>query len=341
MAAEDDSDWVFDSLVCFLNGPIWNAPLQSFIEEKSLIFEPSVIHHDDYNAVFEEFKNLVDFMLGNFMEDIGISSQQFHEACSEGKKHHLSFDNTLFEQIWAANDFDMFIRMMTQKNVELQLQALELIEKKYGITPQSFVPKAKSDQEEEEATHSVRIVPITIETNESKLEKQVLEEAAKKFSVDEPVASTSELENLMEQKPILEQKLKESIMISTKNEDKDAGKETVTSREEKEEVAIVDDSKKETIINVRQTQEIDALELKKRQDYLRSQRDKLVALKKEARQKQLTTETAKKTKERPKSARAAEALLTGEKPVQDPGQLQLRKTLAEKLKAEVVSKEQK
>lgn len=33
----------------------------------------------------------------------------------------------------------MFKRMMCQKNVELQLQALELIERKYGITPQSFM----------------------------------------------------------------------------------------------------------------------------------------------------------------------------------------------------------
>lgn len=32
-------------------------------------------------------------------------------------------------QIWAANDIKIFIRMMTQRNVELQLQALDLIEK--------------------------------------------------------------------------------------------------------------------------------------------------------------------------------------------------------------------
>lgn len=34
MSAEDS--WVFDSLVCFLHGPVWNAPLQTFIEQKSL-----------------------------------------------------------------------------------------------------------------------------------------------------------------------------------------------------------------------------------------------------------------------------------------------------------------
>lgn len=75
MSGEDDS-WVFDSLVAFLNGPIWNAPLQSFVEEKSLsktsynrnlvvfitliaVFEPNVTENDDYRKIFEEFKNLV------------------------------------------------------------------------------------------------------------------------------------------------------------------------------------------------------------------------------------------------------------------------------------------
>lgn len=32
----DDQAWVFDSLVCFLHGPVWNAPIQNFIEEKSI-----------------------------------------------------------------------------------------------------------------------------------------------------------------------------------------------------------------------------------------------------------------------------------------------------------------
>lgn len=100
--SESDNAWVFDSLICFLNGPIWNAPLQSFIEEKSLsnynfslttrnlsyytvsVFEPGAADENEYRKVFEEFKNLVDFMLGNFMEDIGITPEQFDEACSRG-----------------------------------------------------------------------------------------------------------------------------------------------------------------------------------------------------------------------------------------------------------------
>lgn len=36
METADSCSWVFDSLVGFLHGPVWNIPLQTFIEEKSL-----------------------------------------------------------------------------------------------------------------------------------------------------------------------------------------------------------------------------------------------------------------------------------------------------------------
>lgn len=93
--AEDES-WIFDSLVFFLNGPIWDAPVQSFIEEKSLIFEPNNENNPDYIKVYDEYKNLVDFMLGNFMEDIGISSQQFENACNHGSMEGISIQ---FQQV--------------------------------------------------------------------------------------------------------------------------------------------------------------------------------------------------------------------------------------------------
>lgn len=48
----------------------------------------------------------------------------------------------LFEQIWAANEYEIFKRMMIQKNLELQLQALNMIEQKYGLTPASFMYEA-------------------------------------------------------------------------------------------------------------------------------------------------------------------------------------------------------
>ena len=65
-------------------------------------------------------------MLGSFMDDIGITADQFEAACRLSA-HDLAglpayFHKRLFEQIWAANDYEMFVKMMTHKNVELQLQ---------------------------------------------------------------------------------------------------------------------------------------------------------------------------------------------------------------------------
>ncbi|XP_052858681.1 cilia- and flagella-associated protein 36 [Drosophila gunungcola] len=135
MSVEDS--WVFDSLVCFLHGPIWNAPLQTFIEQKSLVFDPNLQtdeNNPDILQIHEEYKNLVDYMLGSFMEEMQITPEQFEMACLEGRQqgqgeNPFQFHQVLFQQIWAANDLKIFIRMMTQRNVELQLQALDLIEK--------------------------------------------------------------------------------------------------------------------------------------------------------------------------------------------------------------------
>ena len=35
-ATESKDEWVFDSLVGFLRGPVWNVPILTFIEHKSL-----------------------------------------------------------------------------------------------------------------------------------------------------------------------------------------------------------------------------------------------------------------------------------------------------------------
>lgn len=62
---------------------------------------------------------------------------------------------TLFEQMWAANDYEIFKRMMIQKNLELQLQALDVLQKKHGIVPESFVSDSKTDANEDKIMEEV------------------------------------------------------------------------------------------------------------------------------------------------------------------------------------------
>lgn len=81
---------------------------------------------------------------------------------------------------------------------------------------------------------------------------------------------------------------------------------------------------------------MDADEVKTRQEYLRTQRDKIVALKRKVRTDQLNANAERSG--RPTSAQAARLLLSDAKLSDAPmeASLQLRKTLAKRLRNEVV-----
>lgn len=85
--------------------------------------------------------------------------------------------------------------------------------------------------------------------------------------------------------------------------------------------------------------QVDPAELKKRTEFLREQRDKLLAMKRAEREKQLEEAEKTSSRARPKSARAARTAMSssGQSTVQiDPQTLKARKALAEKLRAEVI-----
>ncbi|XP_058805705.1 cilia- and flagella-associated protein 36 isoform X2 [Phymastichus coffea] len=333
MAEKDDSAWVFDSLVGFLQGPIWSAPLLTFIEEKSLIFEPETYDSKEYREVYQEYKNLVDLLLGCYMEDMAISPEQFERACTLNKSTQVpvQFQQTLFEQIWAANEYQVFKRMMIQKNLELQLQALKMIEQKFGLTPASLSsqPEHFLDEElpmeqilqnenadgsdrahDDEPTADLEL-DLDKDENEIRLEherlttkykdeSELLREALKKSSVNSPILEEDEQEQpALHQDPMGIHELDASANFSIKPKE-----------EAKEE------------------------DVRKRQLYLKAQRDKLVALKKQARSQRLGgVSGASASSTRPSSAKiVAEASIDGKQQEfnaqpMDSSILQVRKAL--------------
>jgi hypothetical protein len=100
------------------------------------VFDPEDLSDEsehEYRLLYEEYKNLVDRLMSGHMSDLGISEQQFDEACRRADGLLANkFRQVLFEQIWAANEYQIFVRFMTQRNIELQLQALEILAQRYG-----------------------------------------------------------------------------------------------------------------------------------------------------------------------------------------------------------------
>ena len=111
------------------NCPMFSVVLSMFSSFNFVsVFEPdNDENEDEYKKIHEEYKNLVnndrdreyqlssvlitsnpfrslldqvDFMLGSYMEDIGITSGQFEAACGvASEKIKTQFHHALFEQV--------------------------------------------------------------------------------------------------------------------------------------------------------------------------------------------------------------------------------------------------
>jgi len=308
-----EESWVFDSLVGFLKGPVWNVPILTFIENKSLIFESESDYEgasDDYTSIHEEYKNLVDFMLGSYMEDIGITPEQFETACGKASKNIKSkFHQTLFEQVWAADDFEIFKRMMIQKNLELQLQALEILQYRYGLVPQSYVVGSGLPPDENVVLEEV--LKKSLEEHEA-FQNELSSETRE--IEKELNASSAERERLQAQKWSEQVKLQQALNIEPEEQlpPPPAPSAPPTSQSD-----------------------ISPAALASRKAYLQQQRDKLLALKQQERVKQLRAYESAQPAARPKSSYAANRAMAGSKI--DPQTLQVRKALASRLKEEVIN----
>lgn len=345
----DETSWVYDSLVGFLAGPVWQVPILTFIENKSLIFEPD--HEDsEYKKIYEEYRGLVDMMLCSYREDLNITPAQFTGACQLGRekgRNVSQFRQGLFEQVYAAEDFTVFTRMMTQKNIELQLQALELLRAKYGVLPMSLQPKASDAASSGEQSHKdKKSKPVkkqsSKEFTESEsapaledVEKSIMQEVTRKSMEDkETNKEVKELGEILAKSSIDQKRLQAQMQEEKERMEKhlfSKGKEPADSSNT--EAALLSSQVSEM--------EIDPDELKRRTEFLKAQRDKLLQLKQAERAKQLTEATSSgQSKFRPKSAKAARSALAGSSRnphAVDPDTLAARRALAEKLKNEVIS----
>lgn len=213
-------------------------------------------------------------MLGSFMEEMNITPEQFEYACLEGRNQEgapqVNFHQGLFQQIWAANDIKIFVRMMTQRNIELQIQALDLIDRNINVD------------------------------NAAELNEQT-----------------------------------ESDIIASDESGASGGPDKV------------DSIQFERLNLYFGNQKIDKDELESRQEYLRSQRDKIVKIKKLARVRQFSMNNLLNgtSKGRPSSAQVAQKYLQGNtdevlenSEEMAAASIKLRKTLAERLRNEVVEK---
>ncbi|XP_064788727.1 cilia- and flagella-associated protein 36-like isoform X3 [Oncorhynchus masou masou] len=388
----EDSEWVVESIAGYLGSPEWVIPYTDFLENKCTVFDDEDENKLTYTEIHQQYKHLVEKLLETYMQEVGIDEQQFLEACSSPFAKSKTLQ-TVFQPVLATDDFQMFRSLMVQKNMELQLQALQVIKERNGALPecltdgadvmsvleqqemkiiQEVLKRSKEDYDLEMARRlqseeigstsrscSDRPVleavsiqrPTSIQqTNKPKAEAKVWDSGSHQPSVplvngNATVNSTSPQRGELKaaggsgqmspantstsppSKLASEPRVLPAVRVPVKGIELPA-----VSREKDSSQAVegwIEEARKEAGISKPFT-ELSAeqqVQLQQRALYLRQQRDKLQAMKREQRPKPATPEEP-----------PAPTPSTPEISVEDKKKLQKRKHLAEKLKEEVIKK---
>ena len=75
----------------------------------------------------QEFKKIVEDLLGELMAELGVSDTQFVEACQKAEQNPIH--KKIVDQIMAVDNFLAFKKLMVKRNQELNRQAIEMFEK--------------------------------------------------------------------------------------------------------------------------------------------------------------------------------------------------------------------
>ncbi|XP_032232931.1 cilia- and flagella-associated protein 36 isoform X1 [Nematostella vectensis] len=424
-----DSDFVLDAVVGFLTSPIWSTPVLCFMEQKCLVFDPDGKNYDAYVELHKNYKEMVDSLLSSFVKDVGITEEQFAVAC-KSRADNPTFNQihrNIFEQIWAAEDYEIFKRIMIQKNIEIQLQALRLLEHQ-GKIAKGEVPNVAPPPSAPAAMDEDAIMNEVLRRSKEEYEAQVkgklsdsalgqaVEESKKGNESKSLTVALEEAENALEVRLLaiakreqeeMERAVKESIRVEKEKRKAEkaaeaaavgsspaaktpssasspssataattAGKPVAAAAKDLPEVrkpatasspapsqpaaatpsdaaaswlssAKAEAASESTGSSGSQGAKMSDEELKRRTEYLKQQRDKLLALKQQERNKHLAvyTEQDAKGRARPTSARAARRVTDGERPESTSSdssdqekKLAMRRALADVLKREVIEK---
>ncbi|KAK0407844.1 hypothetical protein QR680_003631 [Steinernema hermaphroditum] len=188
---------IFSKFMEFLGSSMWTLSIATFIEQKSIVFDREQGSPDTYHEIHKEFSSFVDTLIECFCEDLKITPQSLVDSLkSNDNKKLTQKEKQLLEPVVAAQDYDVFVPMMMRKNVELQLQALHMIEVMCGLLP--TVLTVEEDEETQrvlaDADETERYILLQVlqqskaeweadQANRAKLQKQ-FEDAIKESLLD-------------------------------------------------------------------------------------------------------------------------------------------------------------
>ncbi|KAK5882667.1 hypothetical protein CesoFtcFv8_021228 [Champsocephalus esox] len=194
--AEEESEWILESIVGYLGSPEWVIPVSDFMENKCTVFDDEDENKLSYTDIHLQYKKLVETLLGNYMQEVGINEQQFLDACTSPFAKTKTLQS-VFQPVLATDDFQMFRSLMVQKNTELQLQALSVIKEMNGALPECLTDgvDVMTELQDQEMKILQEVLKKSKDEYDKEMSRRLLLEHKVGSSSDKRLAESSKAQN--------------------------------------------------------------------------------------------------------------------------------------------------
>uniref|UniRef100_A0A1I8JJ25 Cilia- and flagella-associated protein 36 n=1 Tax=Macrostomum lignano TaxID=282301 RepID=A0A1I8JJ25_9PLAT len=324
---------IFDHLISYLEHPFFQIPVISFCEQKCICFNPGTEDCPEYKRIHKEYIEVLTAILDAFREDMKLSHDQVIKAVQDIDSVQSDFREYFrgIEQVLAIESYPLFVRMMQRCNIELQEQALLLILQRQGVQTPAGQPNLQSEDE---------ILAMVLRQSKQEFER---EEAARRRRTQQRSDASSS-----SGRPddfYLPSGVGSAAAAASGSGGSRGSRGGAGDREDRHKPAPGADKRGKAASELAESlSSLSHEEILKRQEFLRNQRDKLVAMKQREREAQLAKHERSAGRDRPSSARAARSAMSGrpedsgppKRSADDERKLAMRRAIAAKLKEEVI-----
>ncbi len=123
MPRNEEYDWMFDYVLQFLESDKFDCSIMDFVDEKCFVFEDEEENKLIYTEIHREFCEHIEALINSNLGELGVTPEMFLESCEKARSGR-DINATVFERLVAMDDFQTFKKLMTKRNLELQLEAI-------------------------------------------------------------------------------------------------------------------------------------------------------------------------------------------------------------------------
>ena len=170
-----DLEWMYEVVLQIIRSPEFRNPIKDFIDDNCNTFIGVDENTFEQGQLHKEFTQLIDNLLDTLTKDIGITEEMFCLAAKKGLNDPKS--KKYFEQLISFTNYNYFKNLMTKRNFQLEELAYKqmLADRKGGEGGQDEedeeeLEKKRKEMEENELQCALKM-SLAVEEEKKKLQQ--------------------------------------------------------------------------------------------------------------------------------------------------------------------------